>query len=81
MSYEKVHHDLAAVLQPNRGVCVYYDEFEPSRSTLTVGGYSAWLALFFGGFIFFGMGVGFLLNFWFAPAGGNDFAGGITVLS
>lgn len=79
-SFEQAHRGLESVLSPDNQVRVYYDASQPSRSTLSVGFYSSSLALFFGGFIFFGAGVGFLLTFWFAIAGNQDFATGITVI-
>jgi hypothetical protein len=79
-SFEAAHRDLQSVLRPEQQVRVYYDAAQPARSTLSVGFYSCSLALFFGGFIFFALGVGFLGTFWFALAGGQDFASGITVI-
>lgn len=79
-SFESAHRGLEAVLKPPQQVRVYYDEANPNRSTLSAGFYSCSLTLLFGGFIFFGAGIGFLLTFWFALAGNQDFASGISVL-
>ncbi|NBV24898.1 MAG: DUF3592 domain-containing protein [Proteobacteria bacterium] len=79
-SFEQAHRGLESLLRSTQQVRVYYDGSQPSRSTLSVGFYSCSLASFFGGFIFFGAGVGFLLTFWFALAGDWDFARGITVI-
>ena len=79
-SFETAHRGLQSLLRPAQQVRVYYDAAQPSRSTLSVGFYSCSLASFFGGFIFFGAGVGFLLTLWFALAGGQDFASGVTVI-
>ena len=79
-SFEQAHRGLESLLRSAQQVRVYYDSGHPSRSTLSVGFYSSSLALFFGGFIFFGAGVGFILTFWFALAGGQDFASGITII-
>jgi len=79
-SFEQAHRGLESLLRSAEQVRVHYDTRQPSRSTLSVGFYSCSLALFFGGFIFFAAGVGFLLTFWFALAGGQNFASGITVI-
>lgn len=79
-SFERAHRGLEALLKPARQVSVYYDAARPERSTLSVGFYSSTLALVSGGFLFFSAGVGFLLAFWFALAGNQDFASGITVI-
>jgi hypothetical protein len=77
---EQAHQGLESLLAPGQNVRVYYDESEPSRSTLSVGLYSCSLAGFFGGLIFAASGLAFLLTFWFAIAGDFGFAKGITVI-
>ena len=79
-SFEGAHRALEDLLRPAKQVRVYYDPRDPSRCTLSHGLYSCSLAALFGGFLFFVAGVGFLLTFWFAIAGNQAFARGITVL-
>lgn len=79
-SFEQAHRGLESLLQPAKEVRVYYDAAQPDRSMLSVGFYSCSLALLFGGLIFLSSGVGFLLTFWFALAGNQNFAAGITII-
>lgn len=78
--FEGAHSALEELLKPAKQVRVYYDPRNPSRCTLSHGIYSCSLANFFGGFIFFAAGIGFLLALWFSICGNQGFARGITVL-
>ena len=78
-SFEAAHSGLESLLRTAQQVRVYYDSSQPSVSMLSVGFYSSSLAMFFGGFIFLALGLGFLLTFWFALAGDWDFARDATV--
>ena len=79
-SIEESHKGLEVSLRGSKEVRVYYDGANPERSTLSVGFFSGSLALLFGGLIFFGAGVGFLLTFVFALAGDWDYARGLTLI-
>lgn len=79
-SFEGANRGLETLLKSAKQVRVYYDAVAPNRSTLSVGFYSCSLAPLFGGFIFFAVGVGFLLTFWFTLAGNQDIASGITTV-
>ena len=79
-SSEGIHRALEDLLKPAKQVRVYYHPRDPSRCTLSHGLYLRSLAPFFGGFIFFAAGVGFLLALCFEIAGIQGPARGITVL-
>ena len=57
-----------------------YNELDPSESYLLKGTFSAHLAAFFGGMIFFFAGVFFLLTFHFAIAGNSDYAAAVEIV-
>jgi hypothetical protein len=71
---------LESALGKAQDVRVYYNAEHPEHSMLATGFYSSSLALFYGGFLFFAAGLGFLLTFWFALKGDWDFARGVTVI-
>ncbi len=79
-SFYETHRELEDLLKSAKQVRVYYHPRKPSRCTLSHGLYLRALAPFFGGFLFFAAGVGFLLAICFGIAGTHGFARSITVL-
>lgn len=79
-SSNEIHRELEDLLKPAKQVRVYYHPRDPSRCTLSYGLNLPSLAPFFGGFLFFAAGVGFLLALCFGMAGTQSFVRSITVL-
>lgn len=79
-SFEDAHRGLETLLHPGQRVRVYFNPSQPDISTLSAGFYSCSLAMFAAGGLFFAMGMGFILTSFFALAGSQDYASGITIL-
>jgi hypothetical protein len=73
------HKGLYEKLKRAKTITVYYNPHAPQEAYIVKGRFSADLAPFFGGLVFFFAGLTFLLAFWFA-AGKSNYDEGVQIL-